>query len=104
MSTLHEIIKEAWKTAVVPQDWKDAQLITIFKKGDRKLCGNYRGISLLSIPGKVFARVLLNRLTYAENFLPETQCGFRSERGTADMIFALEQIQEKCIEQNMPLY
>ena len=31
MSTLHEIIKEAWKTAVVPQDWKDAQLITIFK-------------------------------------------------------------------------
>ena len=105
ISTLHEIIKEAWKTAVVPQDWKDAQLITIFKKGDRKLCGNYRGISLLSIPGKVFARVLLNRLTsYAENFLPETQCGFRSGRGTADMIFALKQIQEKCIEQNMPLY
>ena len=67
MSTLHEIKKEAWKTAVVPQDWKHAQLITIFKKGDRKLCGNYRGISLLSILGKVFAHVLLNRLTsYAE--------------------------------------
>ncbi len=105
LSALHEIIKEAWKTTVVPQDWKDAQLVTIFKKGDRKVCGNYRGISLFSIPGKVFARVLLNRLTsHADSFLPETQCGFRSGRGTADMIFALKQIQEKCIEQNMPLY
>ena len=105
LSTLHEIIQEAWNTATVPQDWKDAQLVTIFKKGDRRLCGNYRGISLLSIPGKVFARVLLNRLSsYAESFLPEAQCGFRSGRGTADMIFSLKQVQEKCIEQNMPLY
>lgn len=105
LSALHEIIQDAWKTAVVPQDWKDAQLVTIFKKGDRKVCGNYRGISLLSIPGKIFARVLLNRLSsYAESFLPETQCGFRGGRGTTDMIFSLKQIQEKSIEQNMPLY
>ena len=105
LCALHEIIQEAWNTATVPQDWKDAQLVTIFKKGDRRLCGNYRGISLLSIPGKVFARVLLNRLSsYAEGFLPEAQCGFRSGRGTADMIFSLKQLQEKSIEQNMPLY
>jgi hypothetical protein len=105
LTALHDIITEAWKSATVPQDWKDAQLVTIFKKGDRRLCGNYRGISLLSIPGKVFARILLNRLqTHAESFLPETQCGFRAGRGTADMIFFLKQIQEKCIEQNMPLY
>ena len=102
---LYDIIVEAWHKSEVPQDWKDAQLITIFKKGNRKLCGNYRGISLLSIPGKVFARVLLNRLTsVAEDFLPEAQCGFRVGRGTTDMIFSLKQIQEKCIEQRMPLY
>ena len=88
-----------------PQDWKDAQLITLFKKGDRRQCGNYRGISLLSIPGKVFARILLNRLNaHAETFLPEAQCGFRPGRGTIDMVFSLKQIQEKCVEQNMPLY
>ena len=76
LCALHEIIQEAWNTVTVPQDWKDAQLVTIFKKGDRRLCGNYRGISLLSIPGKVFARVLLNRLSpYAEGFLPEAQGG-----------------------------
>ena len=71
----------------------------------KRVCGNYRGISLLSIPGKVFARILLNRLSkLAENVLPETQCGFRPGRGTVDMIFSLKQIQEKCIEQNRPLY
>ena len=32
------------------------------KKGDLSLCSNYRGITLLSIPGKVFNRVLLNIL------------------------------------------
>ena len=102
---LHEIIVDSWKSGQPPQDWKDAQLITLFKKGDRRLCGNYRGISLLSIPGKVFARVLLNRLSsYAENLLPEAQCGFRAGRGTVDMIFSLKQIQEKCVEQRMPLY
>jgi len=102
---LHDIITEAWNQSEVPQDWKDALLITIFKKGDRKICGNYRGISLLSIPRKVFAWVLLNRLTsVAEGFLPEAQCGFRVGRGTTDIIFSLKQIQEKCIEQNMLLY
>jgi len=102
---LHDIITEAWNQSEVPQDWKDALLINIFKKGDRKICGNYHGISLRSIPGKVFARVLLNGLTsVAEGLFPETQCGFRVGRGTTDMIFSLKQIQEKCIEQNIPLY
>ena len=105
LEALHKIILTAWETKSVPQDWKDAQIITLFKKGDRHLCSNYRGISLLSIPGKVFARVLLNRLTtLAESILPEAQCGFRSGRGTVDMIFSLKQLQEKCIEQNRPLY
>ena len=36
--------------------------------------------------------------------VPETQCGFRSNRSTVDMIFCLRQLQEKCIEQVRPLY
>ena len=96
---------KAWDTKTVPQDWKDAQLIALFIKSDRRVCGNYCGISLPSIPGKVFARILLNRLSkLPENVLPETQCGFRPGQGTVDMIFSLKQIQEKCIEQNRPLY
>ena len=36
--------------------------------------------------------------------MPESQCGFRKNRGTADMIFAARQLQEKCQEQNKDLY
>ena len=61
----------------------------------------------MSIAGKILARVLLNRLN--EHFeqpglLPESQCGFRKNRGTIDMIFTARQLQEKCQEQNVDLY
>ncbi|XP_076038136.1 uncharacterized protein LOC143023492 [Oratosquilla oratoria] len=66
-------------------------------------CGNYRGISLLSIVGKTFARVLLDRLLkLAEKVIPEFQCGFRPQRGTVDMICA-RQLQEKSRKQQEPL-
>ena len=66
---------------------------------------NYRGISLLSIVGKVFARVILMRLQkLAERIYPETQCGFRAGRSTIYIFFSLRQLQEKCKEQHMPLY
>ena len=80
-------------------------IITLYKnKGEKSDCSNYHGITLLSIAGKIPARVLLNRLvpTIAKDILPETQCGFRSNRGTTDMVFL--QVQEKCREQNKGLY
>ena len=105
-SRLHQLITNAWEVGSVPQAWKDAIIVTIYKKGDRTDCGNYRGISLLSIAGKIFARILLNRLSthITPEVVPETQCGFRGNRSTVDMIFCLRQLQEKCIEQDRPLY
>ena len=89
----------------LPQDFKDAKIVTIFKKGDRSQCGNYRGISLLSTAGKILAKVLLSRLQKAESkILPESQCGFRANRSTIDAIFTLRQLQEKSIEQQRPLF
>ena len=105
-NSLLMLIQQAWAEGSVPQEWKDANIVAIFKKRDRTQCGNYRGISLLSIAGKVFARILLNRLNahIAPDILPETQCGFRNNRSTVDMIFCLRQLQEKCIEHNRSLY
>eukprot|EP00106_Octopus_bimaculoides_P000104 XP_014767546.1 PREDICTED: RNA-directed DNA polymerase from mobile element jockey-like [Octopus bimaculoides] len=66
---------------------------------------NHPGISLLSITGKILARVLLNRLiVHLEQDLPESQCGFRKEHGIFDMVFAARHLQEKCQEQNVDLY
>ena len=105
-SRLHQLITNAWEVGSVPQAWKDASIVTIYKKGDRTDSGNYRGISLLSIAGKIFAKILLNRLSthITPEVVPETQCGFRGNRSTVDMIFCLRQLQEKCIEQDRPLY
>ena len=90
----------------MPDNFHDALVISHYKKKGSKLdCGNYRGISLLSVVGKIFARVILNRLiTVSKQTLPEAQCSFRPGRSTVDMIFAVRQLQEKCIEQNKPLY
>ena len=100
------ILQQCWKEKSVPQVMRDANIITLYKnKGDRSDCNNYRGISLLSIIGKVFARVILKRLqVLAEGIYPESQCGFRPQRSTIDMIFSLRQLQEKCREQRKPLY
>ena len=103
---LHEVLCQCWQEGVVLQDMRDAKIITLYKnKGERTDCNNYRGILLLGIVGKVFARVILVRLQkLAERVYPESQCGFRAERSTLDMVFSLCQLQEKCREQQMPLY
>ena len=103
---LHDLLCQCWDEGAVPQDMRDAKIVTLYKnKGDRSDCNNYRGISLLSIVGKVFARVLLHRLQkLADKVYPESQCGFRTGRSTIDMIFSLRQLQEKCREQHKPLF
>ena len=80
----------------------DASITRLYKKGNRQLCDNYRGISLLAIAGKILARVLLIHLEHG--LLPESQCGFRGGRGTVDMIFAACQLQQKCQEQYDDLF
>ena len=106
LSQLHQLIVKIWENEVIPDDFKDGIITTIYKKkGDRSECGNYRGITLLSIAGKILMKVLNTRIgPLAEGILPETQCGFRPSRGTTDMIFAARQLQEKCQEQRQPLY
>lgn len=104
---LHQMFLFIWQQETVPQDYKDATIIHLYeRKGNRQVCDNHRGISLMSIAGKILARILLNRLVeYLEDdLLSESQCGFRKERGTVDMVFAPRQLQEKCQEQNVDLY
>ena len=103
---LHELIVDIWRKEQMPQNRKDTIIVPIFKKGSRKECGNYRGISLLSTAGKILARIILNRIEekMCTLILPETQCGFRRNHSIIDMVFSLRQIQEKCTEQNMELY
>eukprot|EP00731_Ephydatia_muelleri_P012238 Em0006g1132a len=105
LTFLHTICTEVWSSELIPKEWVDSIIVPLPKKGNLQLCDNWRGISLLSVAGKVFARVLANRITpVAESILDETQCGFRKCRGTIDMIFVARQLQEKAREQMCQLY
>ena len=104
---LHELMLLIWNNEQVPADFVKSDIITIYKnKGDRSQCENSRGISLLPVASKILTRIMLIRLCkhISEVILPETQCGFRKDRSTCDMIFSLRQLQEKCNEQNKDLY
>nr|VZH98219.1 unnamed protein product [Spirometra erinaceieuropaei] len=95
------LFQEMWRQGEVSQDFKDATIVHLYKrKGNRQVCDNHRGISLLNIAGKIFARILLNRLNnhLEQGLLPESQCDFRRHRGTTDMISVACQLQEKCQE------
>ena len=57
------------------------------KKGNAKVCSNYRTIALLSHASKVMLKILHARLQqYVNRELPDVQAGFRKGRGTRDQI------------------
>ena len=107
MDVLLDLVARAWESGTIPQIWKDANLVTIYKnKGDRADCGNSRGIALLAVAGKILAKLINRRVAthIGEQLIPESQCGFRPNRGTCDMIFVARQLIEKCREQHVNIY
>ena len=69
------------------------------------MCGNYRGISLLRVVGKIDARVVCDRLRLiTDAVLMDEQSGFRGRRGCVDQIFAVRQVTEKVIEKDKVVY
>ena len=94
---LHILMCSVWSTGVIPTDWKMGHIVPIWKgKGDTRDCNNYRGVTLLSVPGKVFARILLNRVRQQllAHQRPE-QSGFTPKRSTVDRILALRLLIER---------
>ena len=90
----------------VPNDWMRTVIVLIYKgKGDRRKCKNYRGVSLLSIPGKVYGRILIGKVrSLTEGLIGEEQCGFRSGRGCINQVFVMKQMSEKFIDRSKSLH
>lgn len=84
---LHNLFAKVWDKTDFPTDWRESHLVKLPKKGDLSNCNNYRGITLLSIPGKVFNRVLLDRIKEAtDKLLRDIQAGFRQHRSCTALI------------------
>ena len=105
IDVIHKLCVAVWKTGMWPDDWRRAVFITIPKKGDMKVCSNYRTISLISHTSKVLLKILMRRIQkHVDQELNIVQAGFRGNRGTRDHIFNLMNIRQKCREYQQPLY
>jgi len=102
---LHTLCNSRYQEKKCPAEWGKAIIIPIHKKKDKTDCKNYRGISLLNVPGKIYTKILQERLQrYMEEVVAEEQAGFRRGRGTIDQIFVIRQLTEKYFDKNRTLY
>ena len=102
---LYSLFEEIWEKEEIPAEWKEGYLIKIPKKGDLSRCDNYRGVTLLSVPGEILNRIILERMKgKVDQTLREQQPGFRQDRSCTDQIATLRIIVEQSIEWNSSLY
>lgn len=102
---LHSLFARIWSTDHVPKEWKEGVILALYKgKGSKSECSSYRPITLLSVPGKVFAHVLLARMNplLVSCRRPE-QSGFTAGRSAMDAILSLRLITEIHREFHRPL-
>lgn len=70
---LTHILNKVWVSMMLPDDWGWGIILPLWKhKGDQLTCSNHRGITLLSIPGKLFIRILLTRTAGNQKQVPPT--------------------------------
>lgn len=74
-------------------------------KGNREECNNYRGISLLSVPGKTYGRILNEKMMkITDKSVGDEQGGFQRGRGCVDQTFAVKILVEKYLEKDRKLF
>ena len=101
---LTKLCQKIWETKQWPKQWTQSLVLPLPKKGNLRLCQNYRTISLISHPSKILLRIILNRLkTAAEQLLAEEQAGFRAGRSTVEQIFNCRVLMEKHLEHQRSL-
>ncbi|VDP69601.1 unnamed protein product [Schistosoma mattheei] len=94
---LHVLFRKIWEEERMPMDWEEKHLIKASKKGDLSKCENYRGITLLSVQGKVSNSVIERDERLSRR---DQQAGFRKDRSCIDPIATLRIIVEESIEKN----
>ena len=105
MDNILDLFHTIWRAESVPSEWRNAKMVPIPKKGNLSICDNWRGISLLDVIRKVFAKVIQRRLQdMVEEVVSDSQCGFRKDRGCVDMIFCARQLIEKAREHDTQVY
>jgi len=99
---LLKFLNNIYRENCIPNEWRNAFITPIFKKGDRREPQNCRGISFLNTCYKKYSRILNIELqNYSEVFMTETLNGFRKGRSCTDPTFCLKLFIEKRREFNL---
>lgn len=104
---LGNIIRRVWNGEGIPEEWTKAEIVPLYKKGDKEVAKNYRGISLLPTAYKIYTEVLRERLEKEieeKGCLPEGQAGFRKKRSTMDNIYILNHVVQKAVKEGRKIY
>ena len=98
--------KLAWRQREVPEEWRKATIVLLHKMKDKKSeCNSYRGICMLSLPGKVYRTVVTEKLMDVTEKVNEGQGGFREGKGCIDQIrFAFIKIVEEYIGKGRKIF
>ena len=76
-SKIHKLINSILNREEMPEQWKESNMVPIYKMGNKRYCSNYQGISLLSTTYNILSNTLSSTLTpYAEEITGAYQCGF----------------------------
>ena len=59
---LRDVFQFSLDTGTLPQDWRNANISPVFKKGDRHLPENYRPVSLTSVPCKILEHIICSHM------------------------------------------
>ena len=97
---LAELFQLSLDTQEVPEDWKKANIVPIFKKGDRSLPANYRPVSLTSIMCKILEHVVHSSvMSHFDNhsILTDAQHGFRKSRSCETQLLATTHVFSKIL-------
>ena len=98
---MYEPVRHIWKDESIPEEWKEAIIFPIHKRGERDNCENYRGIALGNAAFKILSNIILGKMKPSiEKVLGDYQNGFRNGRSVIDSIFALRIINQKLWEYN----
>ena len=79
------LINLSFEKSAFPEDFKQAKVVPLYKKGDKNFEGNYRPVSILPVISKIFERAAFNQIdTYLSrnSTLYNNQSGFRSSYST----------------------